>query len=111
MTQNGMHPIQFRRLIFEEGFEERDEYETPLKGWRGDVLVELSDGTRYRLSFFDPVRLAQELDAEVESGNPFLAEPGLIVLQRVTRENMERAALELCKRGFFETLRPIETKS
>jgi len=41
-------------------------------------------------------------------GKVHLTEPGLIILREVTRENMERAVIELHGDGYFETLRPID---
>ena len=96
------------RLTFEYGFDARDEFETPLRGYRSHVVAELSDGSRYRLSFFDPVRLKQELDEECRAGRAYFAEPGLIILPEVTREAMEVAAAALCEEGFFAGLARID---
>lgn len=57
------------------------------------------------MTFFDPVRLAQELAQEVADGRAFIGEPGLIVLPEVTRETMERAARVLAEEGFFDVKR------
>jgi hypothetical protein len=91
----------FARLIFECGFTEQDAFEVPLRGYRSHVWVELSDGSKHPVTFFDSVRLAQELAGEVAAGRPFVAEPGLIILQEVTRESMEHAAKILADEGFF----------
>jgi hypothetical protein len=95
------------KLIFEGGYGERDEFETPLRGYRSDVLAELDDGYAYRVTFYDPVRLAQTVEDDTRSGTPYFAESGLIILPRVDREHMERAAAELAGRGFFGSLRPV----
>lgn len=92
----------FVQLVFECGFDERDAVEVTLRGYRSHVWVEVSDGTRYPLTFFDPTRLLQELRSEEQAGRPFLAEPGLIVLTEVTRERMESAVRTLVDEGFFE---------
>lgn len=75
---------QLRSLVFEGGFDERDEYETLLRGYRSHVVAELEDGSKYRVTFYDPVRLKQVLDDEVAAGMPFFAEPGLIIVSEVT---------------------------
>ena len=98
---------RLRRLIYEHGFTEQDEVETPLRGYRSHVVAELENDSRYRLVFFDPVRLRQELEQETASGHPFIGEPGLVILPEVTRENMERAAAALCVEGFFDHLKPV----
>ncbi len=48
------------------------------------------DGQRYRLVFYDTVRLGQEIESELERGGTFF-EPNLLVVRSVTRECMEEA--------------------
>jgi hypothetical protein len=57
--------------------------------------------------FYDAVRLAQDLEEEAKAGRPFIAEPGLIVLERVTLANMEKAVRELYAQGFFDAFQVI----
>ncbi len=94
------------RLVIEGAFDEREAAECQARGYRSHVWAELASGERYPLVFYDPVRLAQDLESEAESGNPFLAEPGLIVLEEVTRENMQAAIDRLAEDGYFVALRP-----
>ena len=68
------------KLTFKYGWDERDEVETPMKGCRSDGIVSCGDGKTYSVYFIEPIRLEQDLEAEVEYGSPFLAPPGLIVL-------------------------------
>ncbi|WP_449417199.1 hypothetical protein [Phormidium nigroviride] len=95
------------KLMFKYGWDERDEVETPMKGCRSDGIVSLSNGEAYSVYFIDPIRLQQDLDAEVECGSPFLAPPGLIVLPELTRSAMENAIAQLWKQGYFDSLKPI----
>ena len=94
-------------LIFEGGFDEREAVECRDRGYRSHVWVNLANGERYPVVFYDSVRLQQDLKDEEKSGSPFIAEPGLIVLPEVTRENMEKAVCRLADDGFFEALRPM----
>jgi hypothetical protein len=98
----------FQELVFEGGYSEQDEYEAFSGGYRSHVYAKLENGATYRLTFYDPIRLKQMLDDETAFGTPFLADPGLIVLHDVTRENMERAARELTATDFYDWLRPID---
>src|SRR5262245_9929411 len=91
----------FVRLVFEGGFDERDEAEATLRGYRSHVWVEFDDGTRHQLTFYDVIRLSQTLDDECATGRMFFTEPGLVVVPEVTRVNMEAAARALAAEGFF----------
>jgi hypothetical protein len=88
------------RLVFEG---ELDELDAQLRGYRSHVFAELGDGSRHAMTFFDPVRLEQDLAAESVLGRSFIAEPGLVVVPLISRANMEAAARTLAKEGFFET--------
>ncbi len=94
------------QLVFSGLFDEREEAECQARGYRSHVWAELPTGERYALTFYDAVRLAQDLEVETAAGNPYIAEPGLIVLDQVTRENMEGAIHRMAEGGFFESMRP-----
>lgn len=94
------------RLVFECGFNEQDAYEAEGRGYLSHVAVDLGDGGLYPVVFYDAVRLQQDIDEEAKCGTPYLAAPGMIVLAKVTLENMQKAVLELCRGGFFARLVP-----
>jgi len=83
-------------LDFPQGYEKYAS-EVESKGWFGDVKLTYS-GRRYRLTFYDPVRLAQEIDSEIQRGGIFF-EPNLVVVRSVTRPEMENAVTQLIERG------------
>ena len=89
----------YRRLVFEDGYDEEDDR---ARGYRTRVWAEMDDGAQYGLSFFDPVRLSQELQCAQQSGMRYFTEPGLIIVPEVTLANMEAAAKALAEEGFFE---------
>ena len=97
--------VEFVRLIVKYGFNEREAVETPMRGYLTHVWVELSDGSLHEVSFFDPVRLGQELASDQARGRPFFSEPGLIIVPEVTMDNMEAAARTLAREGFFSQAR------
>lgn len=105
MTNQGMPT-----LIFKCEFDDQTEFEVEQKGWFEAVAVRLPSGAEISLAFFDPVRLAQELDAEVASGRSCVAEPALIVIPQVTRANMARSVIELYESGYFDALIAIGAK-
>ena len=94
-------------IVYPPGFDDRRESEMTDKGYLNRVVVRVDTGSRFLLNFIDPVRLAQDLQAENESGSPFFAEPGLVVVPRVTRESIRRAVAGLAGSGFFETQKPL----
>lgn len=103
-----MNNDEFPKLIFLD-WQEGDEIEINQKGWFCHNLVELADGNRYQVCFFDKVRLVQELDYWEEQGKPFFIEDALIVLSEVTIENMKAAIIEAEKQKFFENLKPFQS--
>lgn len=89
-------------LQFDYPFDERTADETAARGFWELCHVMLPDGTRHPIVFYDAVRLAQDLSEEASQGRPFLSERSMIVLQEVTRKNMEAAVEQLAKEGFFK---------
>jgi hypothetical protein len=94
-------------IIFPEGYDDQAEYEAPFKGYLQEVVVQLDDGFRFQLSFFNPVRLGQDLEAAAKLGRPYLAEPNLVVLPEVTTESIKRGVQGMWEDGFFKHLKPI----
>ena len=92
------------KLVFAVDFDERTAFEVELKGWFEAVAVQLPNGAEIPLSFRDPVRLAQDLEAEVAAGKCCVAEPALIVVPAITRANMTAAVEQLYREGFFDRL-------
>jgi hypothetical protein len=88
-------------LIFRSGFSERDEFETPLKGYRNDVIVELPDKKKFPVCFYDTTRLQQDIQDE-----KIIAEVGLIILKKVTKEKMEEAVIKLWRANYFDSFKP-----
>ena len=94
-------------IQFPEGYDDRLEFETPSKGYLRGVVVRLPDGSEYRLFFIDPTRLQQDLEADVESGRSYYAEPGMVLLPQVTTEAIRQAVRDLWRDGFFKSQKPL----
>jgi hypothetical protein len=73
------------------------EWEVKAKGFFSEAGL-LVSGRRYRLNFYDPVRLSQEVESELQRGGVFF-ETNLVVINSVTRFDMERAAETLIRSG------------
>lgn len=78
------------------------EWEVESKGWF--VAKALFDGQQFSLSFYDPIRLAQDLQDELESGVVFF-ENNVVVVNSVNSLNMKRAVEELQSSGKYQNLR------
>jgi hypothetical protein len=96
------------KLLFTETFDERLAYEVEQKGWCGIGVVELPGQSQVRVFFYDPIRLAQDLQTDTKSGEACIAEPGMIVIPRVTFEQMEKAVNRLYDKGYFDSLVPMK---
>src|SRR5262245_51176972 len=88
---------------FPEWYDGRGEWEAESKGWLQGVEVEFH-GRRHSFFFYDPVRIVQDLESEVEQGRPLLAEPGLVLVPEVTRSAIITAVGHLVRNGYFERL-------
>jgi hypothetical protein len=96
-----------KKIFFEDGSEPRNEQEAFQREYRGDVIVELGDGRRFKVIFLTPHRIAQELERMSEFGQPHFVEPSMIVVPDVTTEAIVRAINALSYEEFFDELVPI----
>lgn len=95
-------------LSFTCDLDERAEWEIQQKGFFEHAVVLLGDGRTLPVSFWDPVRLAQDLETDVRLGGTCIAELGMIIIPKVTVENMKAAVQELQQNGFFDRWRLTE---
>ena len=95
----------YPELVFEAPFDELDARD---RGYVSHASVRVAAGATYRVYFYDPDRLSQDLEYEVSIGRMCIAEPGLIVLPEITLENMQTAVRRLYAEGYFDGLRPLE---
>ena len=93
-------------LHYPEGYDERVEYEMAEKGYLPGVTVELADGSRDELTFYDPVRLAQNVERLAARGIPFVVASHTVVMPEVTSAAIQQAIEHLVRQGFFVRPRP-----
>jgi hypothetical protein len=76
-----------------------DEYawEAGAKGWLPGVVA-LINGRRYKLTFYDPARLSQDIEGELQQNSVFF-EPNLLIVPSVTRAHMEAAVAAIARTG------------
>jgi hypothetical protein len=95
----------YPRLVFAHDVDDRD---MAPHGYRGDVVVEFSDGEAFPIYFYEPDAIREELDCRIRSGfGQFVAEPGLVVIPEITLARMKSSVLELIEVGYFSHLRPV----
>lgn len=82
------------------------DYDTDEEIWqaKGYTIVELEVAepvaARYSLTFYDPVRLAQDIESELSEVGPVFAEPNVVVVRAVGRAEIVQAVEVLARRGF-----------
>jgi hypothetical protein len=88
-------------------FDDRAEVEMTWKGHLSGIIVRLADGTRYEVNLITAHRLTQELELSTKQGEPYFAEPGLIVLPEITLPAVRTVVKRLADEGFFQRLKPL----
>ncbi|NES18926.1 MAG: hypothetical protein F6K41_08365 [Symploca sp. SIO3E6] len=96
------------KLLFEYSFDEREQDEAKARGYLNHVKVELNNGNRYAIVFYDYIRLGQDLEEEIKLGHKFISEPGMIILEEVTLDNMQSAINRLEQEHYFDSLLQIQ---
>jgi hypothetical protein len=77
-------------------------------GDKGFANLEVTyDSARYLLSFVDPGNVRMGLASSDPDTVSCFAEPGMVVVQKITEDHIRSAVDQLVKRGFFDTLAPI----
>src|SRR5262249_28693999 len=81
---------------FPEGFDDFA-WEVESKGWFQGAIAVVA-GRRYSVTFYDPVRLAQDIETELKERALFF-ERNMIVVPSVTRAHMEAAIEAIARAG------------
>ena len=95
------------RLVFPDGFTERDEWEMERKGFVY-AFLECEDGCRFAVMFIDPVRLAQDIEATLASGQAYYYEIGQVVVPEVTVSAINSVIPLLVADGYLERHLPSD---
>ena len=98
------------RLVFPDGFTDRDEWEMERKGFVY-AFLECEDGRRYHVLFIDPARLEQDIEATLQSGQPYYYEFGQVVVSKVTTSVITKTIPLLMEEGYFKRHRPVCERS
>ena len=94
------------RLVFPDGFTDRDEWEMERKGFVY-AFLECEDGCRYQVMFIDPVRLSQDIEATLQSGQSYYYEFGQVIVPEVTITAITKIIPLLVEEGYLERHLPV----
>ena len=89
-------------IEYRNGFNEIDNHEMPSKGYRNDITVKCPTGKKYNLSFYDPIRLNQDIEEE-----EYIFEQNLIVIKNLTKDDIQNAVNRMWEIGFFDKLKEV----
>lgn len=92
---------------YPNGYNDRVEAEMTDKGYLPGVVVELADGPRYELTFYDPVRLGQNAERMTAGGSPMIVAINTVVVAEVTPAAIESAVEFLVLQGYIRHLKPV----
>lgn len=96
------------KIEFPPGYEDFA-WEVESKGWLQGVTATIA-GQRYRLTFYEPMTLAQDIRNELARSTSFF-EQNLIVVPATTRDCMTAAIADLARTGAFRYLLPEDVES
>ena len=94
-------------IAYPADYDARREYEALSRGDLTGVIVRTDGGSRYSLTFSDPVRIQKNLIALAKGGKACLAEVNMVVLHEVTTGSVRRGMSELVEDGHFQHLKPL----
>ena len=90
------------RIIYEDDTKLAN-FEAENKGYRNDVVVEIGS-KKYRLYVIAMKRLQQDFETEFFDSKYYLQEPNTIIVNSVTKEEIEFVIGEISKGDYFERL-------
>ncbi|MBT2289166.1 hypothetical protein J7E73_08475 [Paenibacillus albidus] len=82
------------------------EYEAINKGYRNDAYVKVLN-TLFNVKVYDIVRLQQDFESEIKSYGYYSIEPNLILVEEVSKEQIELVVKKLYEQQYFDNLKPI----
>ncbi len=75
------------------------------------AFLECEDGRRYPVMFIDPVRLAQDIEATLQSGQSYYYELGQVVVPEVTIAALTKVIPQLVEEGYLERHVPLRERA
>ncbi len=89
--------------IYYEDDTESAEFEAFNRGYRRDVIVEIGD-KKYQVEIISMVRLQQDFKIEQRNYGYYLTPPNMLIVEDVTKEEIQKMVLQMYQCKFFERL-------
>lgn len=90
------------KILYEDDTE-LAEYEALNKGYRNDVIV-IIGGKRYKVYITSLTRLQQDFETEQEDCGFYMAEPNTLLVNEVTKKEIENVITKMHQCKYFERL-------
>ena len=90
------------KIIYEEDTE-LAEFEAECRGCRKDVIVIIGE-KQYKIHIISMIRLQQDFETEIKDIGFYLAEPNTLIVQEVTKKEIEETVAKMYKCKYFERL-------
>ena len=84
---------------------ELSEFEAANKCYRCDVYVKV-DNKVYNVNIYNPIRLQQDFEAELESNGYYYTDPNLILVKNCDKSEIIYTINKLNTCGYFNELKP-----
>ena len=88
-------------FVFDQPFDDYAQTDAKDRGYLPNVKVKTPGGGLYVVTFYDHVRLAQDIEEE-----KIIVEPGLIVVHEITLDVMHQALTYMLRTNYFSCLKP-----
>jgi hypothetical protein len=102
-TVNMNDTDQYPRLILDTDFGDKEEHLIEMKGMF-DALIELRDGNRYEVAFYDSITLPQVMALQREA-MPCFFEAAVVVIPEISIKAIRQVLPYLEQQGFFKLWR------
>ena len=95
-------------VIYFSDCSELSEFEANQRGYRVDVYVKIHCDI-FHLNIYDPVRLIQDYNIEIEEYGQYVVDPNLVLVKDVNRNEIIEIIKRLYSCKYFEEIKPIKS--
>jgi len=78
-------------------------FELKSKGYLSGTILEINNGNKYTLNFYDSTRFKQDVDEEL-AGDDFFYEENVVIIRKITKDNILVAVNNIVMKKTFEKM-------